>query len=53
MAQRKPTKVRTFQYRTICLNEVLNPNVRFNSLFSQNLFEEHKVIVDNFWSLKP
>ena len=53
MAQRKPTKARTFQYRTICLNEVLNPNMRFNSLFSQNLFEEHKVIVDNFWSLKP
>ena len=53
MAQRKPTKARTFQYGTICLNEVLNPNMRFNSLFSQNLFEEHKVIVDNFWSLKP
>ena len=53
MAQRKPTKARTFQYGTICLNEVLNPNLRFNSLFSQNLFEEHKVIVDNFWSLKP
>ena len=48
----KPTKARTFQYVTICLNEVLNPNLRFNSLFSQNLFEEHKVIVDNFWSLK-
>ena len=41
------------QYGTICLNEVLNPNLRFNSLFSQNLFEEHKLIVDNFWSLKP
>ena len=27
--------------------------MRFNSLYSQNLFEEHKVIVDNFWSLKP
>ena len=53
MAQRKPTKARTFQYGTICLNEVLNPNLRFNSLFSQNLFEVHKVIVDNFWSLKP
>ena len=53
MAQRKPTKARTFQYGTICLNEVLNPNMRFNYLFSQNLFEEHKVIVDNFWSLKP
>ena len=53
MTQRKPTKARTFQYGTICLNEVLNPNLRFNSLFSQNLFEENKVIVDNFWSLKP
>ena len=52
MAQRKPTKARTFQYGTICLNEVLNPNLRFNSLFSQNLFEEQKVIVDKFWSLK-
>ena len=41
MAQRKPTKARTFQYGTICLNEVLNPNMRFNSLFSQNLFEEY------------
>ena len=53
MAQRKPTKTRTFQFGTICLNEVLNPNLRFNSLFSQNPFEEHKVIVDNFWSPKP
>ena len=36
------------------MNEVLNPNLRSNSLYSQNLFEEHnKVIVDNFWSLKP
>ena len=52
MAQRKPTKTRTFQFGTICLNEVLNPNLRFNSLFSQNPFEEHKVIVDNFWSPK-
>ena len=41
MAQRKPTKARTFQYGTICLNEALNPNLRFNSLFSQNLFEEY------------
>ena len=32
---------------------MLNPNLSFNSLFSQNLFEEHKVIVDNFLSLKP
>ena len=53
MAQRKPTKFRTFLYGTICLNEVLNPNLRFNSLFSQNFFEEYKVIIDNFWSLKP
>ena len=53
MAQRKPTGAKTFQYGTICLNEVLNPNLRFNSLYSQNPFEEHKVIVDNFWSLKP
>ena len=53
MVKRKPTKARTFQYGTICLNEVLNPNLRFNSLFSQKLFKEHKVIVDNFWSLKP
>ena len=52
MAQRNPTKARTFQFETICLNKVLNPNLRFNSLFSQNLFEEHKVIVDNLWSLK-
>ena len=41
MAQRKPTKAKTF------------PNLRFNSLFSQNLFEEHKVIIDNFLSLRP
>ena len=52
MAQRNPTKARTFQFETICLNKVLNPNLRFNSLYSQNLFEEHKVIVDNLWSLK-
>ena len=35
------------------MNKGLNPNLRFNSLYSQNLFEEHKVIVDDFWSLKP
>ena len=52
MAQRKPTKARNFQYGTKCLNEVLNLNMRFSSLFSQNLFEEHKIIVDNFLSLK-
>ena len=27
-----------------CLNKVLNPNLRFNSLYSQNLFEEHKLL---------
>ena len=48
MAKRKPTKARTFQNKTICLNEVLNPNLRFIFLYSQNLFEEYKVIVDNF-----
>ena len=53
MAQRKPTKDRTFQFGTICLNGVLNPNLRFNSPYSQNLFEEYKVIEDNFLSLKP
>ena len=41
MAQRKPTKAKTF------------PNLIFNSLFSQNFFEEHKVIIDNFLSLRP
>lgn len=47
MTQRKLTKVKTFQYRTICSNEVLNLNLRFNSLYFQNLFEEHKIIVNN------
>ena len=32
---------------------MLNPNFWFNSLYSQNLFEEHKVIIDNFLSLRP
>ena len=32
---------------------MLNPNFWFNSLYSQNLFEEYKVIEDNFLSLKP
>ena len=41
MTKRKPTKARTVQFGTICLNKVLNPNLRFNSLFSQNLFEEY------------
>ena len=53
MAQMKNSKAKTFQFGTISLNEVLNPNLQFQSLYSQNLFEEHKVIVDNFWSLKP
>ena len=53
MAQRRISKARTFQIGTITLNEVLNPNLQFQSLYSQNLFEEHKIIVDNLWSLKP
>ena len=53
MAQRRNSKAKTFQFRTVSLNEVLNPNFQFQSLYSQNLFEEHKVIVDNIWSLKP
>ena len=52
MAQRKPTKDRTFQFGTICLNGVLNPNLRFNSPYSQNPFEEYKVIGDNFFVFK-
>ena len=53
MAQRRNSKAKTFQFGTVNLNEVLNPNLQFQSLYSQNLFEEHKVIVDNLWSLKP
>ena len=53
MAQRRISKAKTFQFRTVTLNEVLNPNLQFQYLYSQNLFEEHKVIVDNLWSLKP
>ena len=53
MAQRRNSKAKTFQFGTVSLNEVLNPNLQFQSLYSQNLFKEHKVIVDNFWSLKP
>ena len=53
MAQRRNSKEKTFQFGTVSLNEVLNPNLQFQSLYSQNLFEEHKVIVDNLWSLKP
>ena len=53
MAQRRNSKAKTFQFGTVSLNEVLNPNLQFQSLYSQNLFEEHKVIVDYLWSLKP
>ena len=53
MAQRRISKAKTFKFGTVTLNEVLNPNLKFQSLYSQNLFEEHKVIVDNLWSLKP
>ena len=52
MAQRRNSKAKTFQFGTVSLNEVLNPNLQFQSLYSQNLFEEHKVIVDNLWSLE-
>ena len=47
-----PLKLEPFNLEP-CLNKVLNPNLRFNSLYSQNLFEEYKVIEDNFLSLKP
>ena len=47
MAQRRNSKAKTFQFGTVSLNEVLNQNLQFQSLYSQNLFEEHKVIVDN------
>ena len=53
MAQRRNSKAKTFQFGTISLSGVLNPNLQFQSLYSQNIFEEHKVIVDNLWSLKP
>ena len=53
MTQRRISKAKTFQIRTVTLNEVLNQNLQFKSLYSQNFFEEHKVIVDNLWSLKP
>ena len=53
MAQRRISNAKTFQFGTVSLNEVLNPNLQFQSLYSQNLFEEHKVIVNNLWSLKP
>ena len=53
MAQRRISKEKTFQFGTVTLNEVLNTKLQFQSLYSQNLFEEHKVIVGNLWSLKP
>ena len=53
IAQRRNSKAKTFQFGTVSLNEVLNPNLQFQSLYYQNIFEEHKVIVDNLWSLKP
>ena len=53
MAQRRNLEAETFQFGTVSLNEVLNPNLQFQSLYSHDLFEEHKVIVDNLWSLKP
>ena len=53
MAQMRNSKAKTFQFETVSLNEVLNLNLQFQSLYSQNLFEEHKVIVDKLWSLKP
>ena len=52
MAQRRISKIRTFQFGTVTLNEVLNPNLQFQFMYSQNFFEEHKIIVDNLWSLK-
>ena len=51
--KREFQKQKLFQFGTVTLNEVLNPNLQFQSLYSQNLFEELKVIVDNLWSLKP
>ena len=53
MAQRRNSKAKTFQFGTVSLNEVLNPDLQFQFLYSQNLFEEHKVIVDNHWYLQP
>ena len=53
MTQMKISEARTFKYGILTLNEVLNPNLQFQSLYSQNLFEEHKIIMDNLWSLKP
>ena len=53
MTQMRISEARTFKYGILTLNEVLNPNLQFQSLYSQNLFEEHKIIMDNLWSLKP
>ena len=53
MAQMRISKAKTFQFGIVTLNEVLNPNFQFQSLYSQNFFEEHKIIVDNLWYLKP
>lgn len=52
MTQSKPTKSKTFHYETISLNKGLNPNLKFNFLYSQKLFKEYKVIVYSFCSLK-
>ena len=46
MAQRRNSKEKTFQFRTVSLNEVLNPNLQFQSLYSQNLFEECFIILN-------
>ena len=53
MTQRRISKEKTFKFGTITLNEVLNSNLKFQPLYSQNLFEEHKIIVNNLYSLKP
>ena len=53
MTQRRNSKAKTFQFLTIGLNEVLNPNLQFQSLYSQNLFKEHKVIIDNLVFKNP
>ena len=53
MAQMRISKAKTFQFGIVTLNEVLNPNFQFQSLYSQNFFEEHKIIVDNLRYFKP
>ena len=52
MTQRRISNVRTFQFGVVTLNEILNPNLQFQFVYSQNLFEDHKIIVDNLWSFK-